>query len=109
MKLNKRTGEVEEQFIPGAKDKRCLLRLDELALALTLQRGENSTLGTTLITAWGGEGLEVPNRAGNDLRASDYAISVVGDTQPETLKFLLGKGKGIEAHNGWMNRFLGLW
>ena len=44
MKLN-RNGEAEEQFIPGAKDKRCLLRLDELAVCFKLQRSESSTLG----------------------------------------------------------------
>ena len=82
--VEQENGEAEEQVIPGAKDKRCLLRLDELALALKLQRGENSTLGTTLITG-SGRALEVPNRSGNDLRATDYAVSVIGDTQPETL------------------------
>ena len=56
------------------------------------------------MTAWGGSALDIPNRSGNDLRASDYAISAIGDTQPGTLSALLAKG--IEAHNGWMNRFL---
>ena len=103
MKLNEK-GEAEEQVIAGAKDKRCLLRLDELAACFKLQRSESSTLGETLLTAWGGSALDVPNRRGNDLRATDYSIAVIGDTQPGTLASLLGKG--VEAHNGWMNRFL---
>jgi Bifunctional DNA primase/polymerase, N-terminal/Protein of unknown function (DUF3987) len=103
IKINKK-GEAEEQVIPGAKDKRCLNRLDELAVCFKLQRSESSTLGETLMTAWGGSILEVLNRSGNDLRASDYSIAVIGDTQPETLKKLLEKG--VESYNGWLNRFL---
>jgi hypothetical protein len=106
MKLNKRTGIAEEVVTPGAADKRCLLRLDELAVCFKLQRSENSTLGETLLTAWGGEMMEVPNRSGNDLKATGYSIAVIGDTQPGTLKRLLRSGKAGEEHNGWMNRFL---
>jgi hypothetical protein len=65
---------VEEQVVPGAADKRCLLRLDELAVCFKLQRSDSSTLGETLLTAWGGAGLDVPNRSGNDLRATEYSI-----------------------------------
>lgn len=92
IKLNKKAGEVEELVVPGAADKRCLLRLDELSACFKLQRSDSSTLGETLITAWGGVPLDVPNRSGNDLRTSDYSIAVIGDTQPGTLAKLLEKG-----------------
>ena len=97
-------GIVKEAIIPAATDKRCLLRLDELATCFKLQRSESSTLGETLLGAWGGVPLEVPNRGDNALSASGYAISVYGDTQPGTIRKLLEKG--LEQHNGWMNRFL---
>ena len=103
-KVNKKTGCVEEQVIAGAIDKRCLLRLDELSICFKLQRSENSTLGETLLTAWGGEPLEVPNRLGNDLRATGYSISVMGDTQPGMIRKLVETG--VEKFNGWLNRFL---
>jgi hypothetical protein len=102
--LDRKTGEVKT--IPGAKDKRCLLRLDELAVCFKLQRSESSTLGETLLTAWGGEPLEVPNRGDNALSATGYAVSVLGDTQPERLRKLLESGSAVEAANGWLNRFL---
>jgi Protein of unknown function (DUF3987) len=104
MKINKKTGLVEETIVPGAIDKRCLLRMDEMAVCFKLQRSESSTLGETLMTAWGGSVLDVPNRSGNDLRASDYSIAVIGDTQPDTIRKLLEKG--LESYNSWMNRFL---
>ena len=106
LKFDKKTGKVEETIIPGAGDKRCLLRLDELSVCFKLQRSDNSTLGETLLTAWGGTDLDVPNRNGNDLRATGYSIGVIGDTQPGTLKRLLESGKGVERFNGWLNRFL---
>ncbi|MBY0514064.1 MAG: bifunctional DNA primase/polymerase [Gemmataceae bacterium] len=97
-------GTVKETVIPAAPDKRCLVRLDELAVCLKVQRSESSTLGETLLTVWGGEPLEVPNRGDNALSASGYAVSVYGDTQPGTLRKLLEKG--TEGFSGWMNRFL---
>lgn len=97
-------GIATETVIPAAPDKRCLLRLDELAVCFKLQRSESSTLGETLLGAFGGVPLEVPNRGENALSASGYAISVYGDTQPGTIRKLLEKG--MEQHNGWMNRFL---
>lgn len=56
------------------------------------------------MTGWAGVSLDVPNRSGNDLRASGYSIAVIGDTQPDTLTKLLEKG--LEQYNGWLNRFL---
>jgi hypothetical protein len=97
---------AEEQVTPGAEDKRCLLRLDELSVCFKLQRDESSTLGETLMTAWGGAGLDVPNREANRLKATDYNIAVVGDTQPRVLRRLLDSRKGSEAWSGWMNRYL---
>jgi hypothetical protein len=101
-----RDGEIKETIVPAAMDKRCLLRLDELAICFKLQRTESSTLGETLLTAWGGEPLEVPNRTDNSLIATGYTIGVMGDTQPGTVRKLLESGKGFEGHNGWLNRFL---
>ncbi len=99
-----RDGTVKETLIPAAADKRCLIRLDEMAVCFKLQRGESSTLGETLLTAWGFEPLAIPNRGDNALAASEYAISVIGDTQPGTLHKLLEQG--VEGVNGWLNRFL---
>jgi len=92
------------EVIPAAEDKRCLLRLDELALCIKQQRGDSSTLTETLLTAWGGEPMQVPNRSDNALTASGYSLSVVADTQPAVFRALLAKG--TEAHSGWCNRFL---
>jgi hypothetical protein len=104
LKINGK-GVAEEQVIPGAADKRCLLRLDELAVCFKAQRREGSTLGERLLTAWGGEPIHIPNRSGNGLKASGYSISAFADTQPGTLKRMLS-GSGLEEVNGWLNRFL---
>jgi hypothetical protein len=85
-----------------------LLRLDELATCFKLQRRDGSTLGPTLLTAWGGEPIELLNRGENKLRATGYSIGCVADTQPDTLREMLKQGGSIESVNGWMNRFLWL-
>jgi hypothetical protein len=90
----------------GGEDKRCLLRLSEMSRVFRLNRRENATLSDNLKEAWDGEPIHVPNRrkAGNALSASDYAISMVGDIQPEPLNRLLETG--MEAWDGFANRFL---
>jgi hypothetical protein len=92
------------QVIPGATDKRCLLRLSELSGLFKRQRRENATLSEHLREAWDGETIAVPNRKGNDLMASDYAVSLVGDITPMLLRKLLETGS--EAFDGFANRFL---
>ncbi len=92
------------QAIPGASDKRCLLRLAELSKCFKLGRRENATLSEHLREAWEGDPIHVPNRKGNGLSASDYAISVVGDITPGVLGKLMASG--TEGFDGWANRFL---
>ena len=105
--LNKKSGVVEEKVIPGSPEKRCLVRLDELSVCFKMQASEKSTLGETLLTAWGGSQLETPNvsQGENYRKANDYAISFYGDTQPQAIRKILDGGR-IETVNGWLNRFL---
>jgi hypothetical protein len=93
------------QVIPGAADKRRLLRLSELSTCFKHGRRENATLSEHLREAWDGEPMQIPNRKSNGLSASDYAISLVGDITPEMLERLMGGG-GTEGFDGWANRFL---
>lgn len=90
----------------GATDKRCLLRLSEMSRVFRLNRRETATIGDMLKEAWDGETLAVPNRkkTGNRLTASEYAISFVGDIQPDVLRKLLTAG--MEAFDGSANRYL---
>jgi hypothetical protein len=92
------------QVIPGAADKRRLLRLSELSTCFKHGRRENATLSEHLREAWDGEPMHVPNRKSNGLSASNYAISLVGDITPGWLDKLMGGG--TEGFDGWANRFL---
>ena len=96
--------EGKVQVIPGAIDKRCLLRLSELSRCFKLGRRENATLSEHLREGWDGEPIHVPNRKGNGLSASGYAIGMVGDITPGMLRKLMEGG--TEAFDGWANRFL---
>ena len=106
LEVDKKTGEQLVKVIPGSEEKRCLVRLDELSLCLKLQASEKSTLAETIMTAWSGETLSTLNVSqGENYRlATDYSIAIVGDTQPGTIKKMLG-GR-VEGVSGWMNRFL---
>jgi Bifunctional DNA primase/polymerase, N-terminal/Protein of unknown function (DUF3987) len=90
------------QVIPGAVNKRRLLRLSEFARCFKLQRREGATLGDNLKEAWDGESMTIPNRECTS--TSDYAISLVGDITPGHLDKLMGSG--TEGFDGWANRFL---
>jgi hypothetical protein len=92
------------QVIPGAPDKRCLLRLSELSQCFKKGRRENSTLSEYLREGWDGEPIHLPNRKGNALSASDYAVSVYGDVTPGVLRKTLETG--TEGFDGFANRFL---
>jgi hypothetical protein len=103
----------EQQFVgkdgtaqvkPGAADKRCLLRLCELSRCFKLGRRENATLSEHLREMWDGDPVSVPNRNGNALSTSGYAVSMVGDITPGVLTRLMAGG--TEAFDGWANRFL---
>jgi hypothetical protein len=82
-----------------------LVWLSELSSCFKANRRENSRLSEVLREAWDGKTLLIPNRKGNDLYTSDYAISVIGDIIPDTLKSLMAKG-GTESFDGFANRFL---
>jgi hypothetical protein len=92
------------QVIQGATDKRCLLRLSELSGCFKKGRREGSTLSEYLREAWDGDTISIPNRKGNDLKASDYAVSMIADITPDALRKLLSTG--TEAFDGFANRFL---
>jgi len=94
----------EPLIIPAANDKRCLLRLSELSRAFKSGRRESSTLSEMMREAWDGEPIHVPNRGSNQLTASGYTVSVIGDITPEVLGKLLSQG--TEAVDGYANRFL---
>jgi hypothetical protein len=90
--------------IPGAKDKRCLLRLSELSKCFKVQRRDCSTLSETLREMWDGNASSVPNRKDNALSTSEYTVSVLGDITPSVLHKLLSTG--TEGFDGFANRFL---
>jgi hypothetical protein len=90
--------------MPGASDKRCLLRLSELSKCFKIQRRENSTLSDNLREAWDGEPIHVPNRKGNALATTGYTVSVFGDITPGVVRKLLEGG--TEGFDGFANRFL---
>jgi hypothetical protein len=99
-----RQGVAEETVIPGAGDKRCLVRLSELSRCFKLNRRENATLSEHLREAWDGDPIHVPNRKANALGSSGYGISLVGDITPGALQKTLATG--TEAFDGFANRFL---
>jgi hypothetical protein len=101
---DKRTGELRERVIPGAADKRCLLRLSELTAVFKRGRREGSSLSEMLREAWDGDPLAVPNRKANALSAAGYTVGVVGDVTPDALTRTLDGG--LEAVDGSANRFL---
>jgi hypothetical protein len=94
----------EAEVIYGATDKRCLLRLSELSQCFKRGRRENATLSEHLREAWNGEPIHVPNRKGNGLSTSGYAISMVGDITPGVLRNMMDNG--TEGFDGFANRFL---
>jgi hypothetical protein len=104
IKLNKRTNLAEETVIPGAADKRCLLRLSELSRLFKSQRRENNPLSEILREAWDGDPISIPNRGSNALATSGYTVSVAGDITPGALGKILSTG--TEAVDGFANRFL---
>ena len=100
-------GNGKAQVIPGASDKRCLLRLSELSRCFKLSRRENATLSENLREGWDGEPIHVLNRKGNALDTSEYTFSLLGDITPGVLCKLM-KG-GTEALDGFANRYLWAW
>ncbi|MCZ2344106.1 MAG: DUF3987 domain-containing protein [Bacteroidales bacterium] len=97
----------EPLVIPGALDKRLVVRLSELSRAFRVGRRDSSTLSEMLREAWDGEPISIPNRKANALCATGYSISVLGDITPEVLGRLLATGgAGTEGVDGYANRFL---
>jgi hypothetical protein len=94
----------EAVLLPGAADKRMLVRLPELSRCFKLGRRENATLSEHLREAWDGEPIHVPNRKGNALSTTGYSVSVCGDVTPGVVRKLLESG--TEGFDGFANRFL---
>jgi len=90
--------------IPGASDKRCLIRLGEFSRCFKAQRRADSTLSEYLREAWDGGAISIPNRRANSVGTSGYAISVYGDITPGVIRQTMGAG--TEAFDGFANRFL---
>jgi hypothetical protein len=103
MTLDK-SGQSVEKIIPGASDKRCLIRLSELSRCFKAQRRENSLLSEHLREMWDGEPVHVLNRQHNALTSSGYALSLFGDITPKALVKALATG--TESFDGFANRFL---
>jgi hypothetical protein len=97
-------GIAEETVIPGATDKRCLVRLSELSRCFKLNRRENATLSENIRDAWDGDSILVPNRKANALITTGYTFSIVGDITPGALQKILAIG--TEGFDGFANRFL---
>jgi len=97
-----KTGKI--QVIPGASDKRCLLRLSELSRCFKVGRRENATLSEYLREAWDGEPIHLPNRKGNALSTTGYGVSVFGDITPGVVRKMVEGG--TEGFDGFANRFL---
>lgn len=84
--------------------KRCLCVEEEFAQPITKMRREGNTLSATLRNAWDAKPLQVMNRKGNDLKASNAFVSIISHITPAELRVVLAKG--AETANGFANRFL---
>jgi hypothetical protein len=87
---------------PGVSDRRLLAFESEFASALKAASRDNSTLSSTLRSAWDGRPLQLLTRTA-PARASDAAIAVVGHITAAELRHHL---TGLELANGLANRFL---
>lgn len=83
-------------------DKRILVYESEFARTLNVAARDGSTLSAILRQAWDGDTLRVMTR-GNRLVAEGAHISVLAHITTEELK---AKLTGLEAANGFANRFL---
>lgn len=86
--------------------KRLLCIEEEFVKPVTLMRREGNSLSPHLRNGWDGEVLEVLNRGQTKLKASNAHISIVAHITPRECKHAFSKG--MEADNGFGNRFLWL-
>ncbi|CAN5255284.1 hypothetical protein BH11PLA2_BH11PLA2_30630 [soil metagenome] len=89
-----------------AEEKRCLIHEAEFGAVLTKARREGSTLSPTLCNAWDGRVLEIANRGKAMLKAEGHHVSVWANVTGDELTARLKQG--LEAVNGFGNRFLWL-
>jgi hypothetical protein len=87
---------------PGVPDRRLLTFESEFASALKAASRDNSTLSSTLRSAWDGRPLQLLTRTA-PARASDAHITVVGHITAAELRHHL---TALELANGLANRFL---
>ena len=86
----------------GAKDRRLLMREDELASVLTVAGRDGSTLSGIIRNGWDGRPLE--NHTKNQtMRATGAHVSILACVTPDELRRKL---TATEAANGFANRFL---
>jgi hypothetical protein len=86
----------------GVSDRRLLAFESEFASALKAASRENSTLSSTLRSAWDGRPLQLLTRTA-PARASDAHIAVIGHITARELRHHLTQ---LELANGLANRFL---
>lgn len=87
----------------AAHDRRLLVQEPEFAKVLRVSQGRQAdTLSGVLRESWDGDRLAVLTR-GDPLRVTGAHVSVLGHITMEELRTTLG---GVEATNGFANRFL---
>jgi hypothetical protein len=87
---------------PGIPDRRLVAFEAEFASALKACARDNSTLSTTLRSAWDGRPLQLMTRTA-PARSTDAHVTVVGHITAAELRHHL---TGLELANGLANRFL---
>jgi hypothetical protein len=90
-----------QRVVPGAKDKRCFIRLDELSAGWHAARGR--PLSEYMRTLWDGKPVPLRTR-GCIMRASNYTTSLSGDTTPALLDWFLKTG--LEGSDGTASRYI---
>jgi hypothetical protein len=95
--------EDEEEVVDeGVRDKRLLVREDELASVLAVMARDGSTLSAVLRDCWDGRRLQTLGKH-SPARASGAHVSVLAAITPDEL---LRKLTATEQANGFANRFL---
>jgi len=101
VELDSETGD-EKIVEQGVRDKRLLVREDELAAVLAAMSRDGSTLSAVLRDAWDGRRLQTLAKH-HPAKASGAHISVLAGITPEEA---LRKLTATEQANGFANRFL---
>ena len=104
MKLNPKTGIMEEHVQDGEPDKRLLVVEEEMSKALKLSKGKDSILSAIIREAFDRKPIGKLNKGEGRYRCASPHISIVGHCTPDELRAEL-HGTSFMA-NGFVNRFL---